>query len=339
VVSSESDELCWEAAEQLLLLAPPLEQQAARLAGSSSTSSSRAQQGQEAAKQQDNVQPPQQQQQAVPVVADSVRCACMQLADAAAALQGELRVLLQQATADALALLQLGRAAVLLALTDSQRLLEQGRRNLKQQRLQQKQQQQQQQPGNRQVSSSRSSLQDRTRQQQQQQVLLEQQLKLACRKLTFFQVWCNEQGPALFEQLSMQLAVELREQQAINTPAAAGVKLGVQPVQPLQMPKQQQQQLVAQVVREASAVEHQAVAASAQQAASLHHLQQKQQQQQQHATSPSEAKLSPVQVPGTFSKAAVAQQQPAEEQQQQPLQANGAGGMRSAPSSDLYELD
>ncbi|WIA28614.1 hypothetical protein OEZ86_011153 [Tetradesmus obliquus] len=55
-------------------------------------------------------------------------------------------------------------------------------------------------------------------------------------------VWCNEQGPALYERLSLQLAAELREQQAMNTPAAAGVQLGVRPVQPLVTQQQQQQQ-------------------------------------------------------------------------------------------------
>jgi hypothetical protein len=325
--SGSSSEQGWEAAEQLMLLAPPLEQQAARLASSGEVQQAQqisTEQGEDKASSQQ-----QQQQQLVPEVADSVRCACMQLAEAAAALHGELRALLQQATADALALLQLGRSAVLLALTDSCWLLERGRRNLKQQRQQQKQQQR----GKGSDASSRYSLQQNSQQQVQleQQVLLEQQLKLACRKLVFFQVWCNEQGPAVFEQLSLQLAVELREKQAISTPAAAGVKLGVQPVE---LPrKQQQQQRAAQVMQEAvQVVSGEDVQGPALAAANGQHHQQQQQ---------TDGYVQPVsaQAADNCMQPGGRQHEQQKQQQQQLLSSHVSAGGGSAPVSDLYELD
>jgi hypothetical protein len=344
--SESSSEGGWEAAEQLLLLAPPLAQQAARVTGSSATQPQRQGSKQHGGEEAIVQQQQQQEEEEVPVVADSVRCACVQLADAAAVLHSELRALLQQATADALALLQLGRAAVLLALTDSCRCLERGRLNLKQQRQQQKQQQQQQQrskvPGNaagrRSDASSKYSLQQSS-EQQQQQVLLEQQLKFACRKLVFFQVWSNEQEHSVFEQLSLQLAVELREQQAMSTPAAAGVKIGVQPVQPVELPgKQQQQQQqqrrrAAQVMQEAAVVRvpppEESAGAAPRAANGEHHQQQQQQPQDGHVEQVA------TQVVDTCMQPGVAQQQ--QQQQQLPAHIRTAGS--SAPISNLYELD
>jgi hypothetical protein len=332
--SWSSSDRGWEAAEQLMLLAPPLEQQATRIA--SSRKMQQAQQLSTMEQDKDTASSPQQQQQqSVLAVADSVRCACMQLADAAAALHSELRALLHQATADALALLQLGRAAVLLALTDSCRLLDQGRRNLKQQQQQRHRSHLQANVAGKHSdgTSSMYSLQ----QSSQQQVQLEQQLKLACRKLVFFQVWCNEQGPAVFEQLSQLLAVELRERQAITTPpAAAGVKLGVQPVE---LSRQQQHQQQQQQQRRAAHVVQEAVEAPPCEDAKGPALraangQQQQQQQQRHGFQ----EQASTQATGSCIQCGGKQHQQQEQQQQQVRSHISAGG-GSAPISDLYELD
>jgi hypothetical protein len=169
----------WEAAQLLLLLAPPLVQ--AALAGSSSskvtTPPAESPSGLGAAQkpsaasspkgqaQQEQLQQGQQKPGSSILPPDSVRLACLQLLEAAAAsdsavasssgveqqLQEQLAAtaaavsagsgssvslerlaLLQVAEADALRLLQLGRSAVLLALTDMSRLLVWGKERVKQ---------------------------------------------------------------------------------------------------------------------------------------------------------------------------------------------------------------
>jgi tellurite resistance protein len=224
----------WKAAQQMLLLAPPLVQ--AALASSRSAGSS-------VSKQADAVgqaQPQQQQQQAgLSIFAPaSVRGACIQLLDAAAAadaatsssqLQQQLaaaaaaisssgggapaperRALLQVATADALKLLQLGRSAVVLALTDSRRLLVRGKDCVKLS-LQQH-------------SGKGQHLQRQRRQLQQ----LRQGLSLAGQKVWYFMVWCNEQVPVVYQVLAKELGCELQGQQAMAQPAT-GVSLTGKP--------------------------------------------------------------------------------------------------------------
>lgn len=258
----------WEAAQQLLL-APPLGQ---LLSTSSSTSSKSAQNA--AAKAQPEDTRLRQRQDTTQhevadlacVPADSARCALMQLAAAAAELapnQGcsnadpvegdadpglassaaELRSLLEMANSDALALLQLGRSAVLLALTDSCRLIEQSRQHLKQQwRHKQSKGKQglQQQAAASTIGAAKQgrkgagcSSGNSSRAAEDQ---LLQHLKLAARKLHFFTAWSNEQPPDMFEHLALQLAVELQEQEAMSKPQQGTVSLAVQEAQPLAGP-------------------------------------------------------------------------------------------------------
>ena len=274
----------WEAAQLLLLLAPPLVQ--AALAGSSSSSSSRvttsrvvtpngsdaagspAQKAPETSSQADEAQQEQQEQErqqpvGIIVPPDSVRLACLQLLEAAAAsdsavasssgveqqLQEQLaataaavsagsgssvslerRALLQVAEADALRLLQLGRSAVLLALTDMRRLLVWGKEQVKQAVQQQGGKGQQQQ-------KQRRLLQQ-----------LRQGLGLAAQKVWYFMAWANEQGPGVYQMLADELGRELQGQQTMMSQPVTGVTLtgnpaalGVSRIEPVQ---QQQQPIV-----------------------------------------------------------------------------------------------
>lgn len=226
-----------EAAHQLLLLAPPLVQ--AALASSKGASSSGSAANGSAAKSEDAQ--PQQQHAALRIVPpESVRGACLQLLDAAAAAdaassdsQGQLqeqlaaaaaavsssgwaallperRALLQVATADALQLLQLGRSAVVLALTDSRRLLIGAKEQVKLS-LQQH-------------GGKGQQLQKQRRQLQQ----LRQGLGLAGQKVWYFMVWANEQTPMVYQFLAEELGQELRGQQAMTQPST-GVTLTGKP--------------------------------------------------------------------------------------------------------------
>lgn len=223
----------WEAAQQLLLQAPPLIQ--AALAGSKGSKSSSNGGGLRptptAAPQPDLQEQAERQAQSLQaprasiLPPDSVRCACLQLLDAAVAagsspggqeqwqeqltaaaaavssggggaLEYEQRTLLQVAQADAFKLLDLGRPAVVLALTDSRRLMQAGKEQVKQQL---------------QASGGKGQQLQRQRRQLQQ---LRQCFGLAGQKLWYFMVWSNEQAAGVCPLLAQELAAELQGQQA-----------------------------------------------------------------------------------------------------------------------------
>lgn len=219
----------WEAAQQLLLQAPPLIQ--AAVAGSKGSKSSSNIPTPTAASQPDFTDHAEQQAHSVQAPSasilppDSVRCACLQLLDAAVAagsspggqeqwqeqltaaaaavnsggggaLEYEQRTLMQVAQADAFKLLQLGRSAVVLALTDSRRLMQAGKEQVKQQL---------------QASGGKGQQLQRQRRQLQQ---LRQCFGLAGQKLWYFMVWSNEQAAGVCPLLAQQLAEELQGQQA-----------------------------------------------------------------------------------------------------------------------------
>lgn len=187
----------WEAAEQLMSLAPPLSQ---LLVVPAVGGDSREQQAAVVAP------PP-----------ESARSACMQLHAAAmrlngsAASCGDHNPLMLGATADALRILQLGRSCVLLALTDSKRLVTHARQAAKR-HLQQQRQRGTKRTGLQHAAGRRVSELEQKHLQQQ----VQQHLKLAERKLHFFSVWSNEQPGMMYERLSAELMLEVQEQQQIS---------------------------------------------------------------------------------------------------------------------------
>jgi hypothetical protein len=120
------------------------------------------------------------------------------------ALQPERRALLQVAQADAVKLLQLGRPAVLLALTDSHRLLSGSKERVKQA-----------------MQQLADAGQGRQRRELQQ---LRQYVGLAVQKLWYFMAWSNQQAPLVFQCLCDELGRELQSQQAMSRPAT-GIKV------------------------------------------------------------------------------------------------------------------
>jgi hypothetical protein len=219
----------WEAAAELFALSPPLLQAAA--------AASAARKPQQRPSQPPQPLPMQQQQQlqsldnqaqssadgtacsrgeldaaahSPPSAPDSLRCARMQLLFAAAALAAmgtaaavqlqlpaagappprELRTLLDVAAGDALQLLRLGRCAVLLALADVERLMRAGRDAAK-------------------ASSTRASGSGRAAPPPPKG--LAAKLLAAALKVRFVAAWANEQPPAAYELLEVQLGAELQE--------------------------------------------------------------------------------------------------------------------------------
>jgi hypothetical protein len=204
---------------------------------------------------------------------DSVRLACLQLLEAAAAadsaaaasssgggqqlqeqlaataaavsagsgssLSLERRALLQVAEADALRLLQLGRSAVLLALTDVRRLLVWGKEWVKEAVQQQ---------GGKGQQKQRRLLQQ-----------LRQGLGLAGQKVWYFMVWANEQGPGVYQMLADELGRELQGQQAMMSQPVTGVTLtgepatlGVSRIEPVQQQQQHPIVVLAEAANPAS---------------------------------------------------------------------------------------
>lgn len=230
----------WEAAQLLLLLAPPLVQ--AALAGSSSSSKAPAAAATTAhtpptaaAAAGSQAEPAAQQREASIPPADSVRLACLQLLEAAAAagedaaavadgqlaeqlaaiaaavsaggggsLQPERRALLQVAEADALQLLQLGRSAVVLALTDARRLLLGAKERVKQAV---------------QDHAGKGQQQQRQRRRLQQ---LRQGLGLAGQKVWYLMVWCSASAPMVYQLLAHDLGRELQGRQAMAQQPGTG---------------------------------------------------------------------------------------------------------------------
>lgn len=224
----------WEAAQQLLLLAPPL-LQAALVGTSKGGALSRSSDADTAAAAPASPSQ-QQQQQPSPSIPPpgSVQAACMQLLEAAAAadapltwssdrLQEQLaavagavssscggapsperRALLQVATADALKLLQLGRPAVVLALTDSRRMLSAAKEQVK-------------------LSLQQASGKGQQLQRQRRTLqALRQSLGFAGQKVWYFMAWANEQDPLVYQVLAEELGDELQGQAAMVTNSSGG---------------------------------------------------------------------------------------------------------------------
>lgn len=249
--NGEPEATGWEAAEQLLLLSPPLMQQRAQAAAAQAARNDEAAQLSTSTTDDSKQQKQQWQQLHTSAVhlapPDCVRVANMQLAAAAAqmcstntascsrqhqvsqqqpsvaagAVPSELRLLLQVGLSDALQLLQLGRSAVVLALADAGRLLEQGMQEVKQQQ-QLQQHHEEQQPGKLRSAGtvaapeSAGPLQPLGKQRPKNHKSLCRQLFLAGRKVHFFTVWSNEQPPDMFERLVLELQLELHEQESMQ---------------------------------------------------------------------------------------------------------------------------
>lgn len=249
----------WEAAQQLLLLAPPLLQAALVSTSKGGGRSSGADTA--AAAPANQTQQQQQPGQSVPLPG-SVQGACMQLLDAAAAadapstcasdrLQEQLaavaaavgssgggaptperRALLQVATADALKLLQMGRSAVVLALTDSRRMLMAAKDKVKLSL---------QQAGGKgqQLQRQRRTLQ-----------ALRQCLGFAGQKVWYFMAWANEQAPLVYQVLAEELGDELQGQAAMTGSSSGGITLTGK--QPARQPAAEGRQRVVEVVDQQS---------------------------------------------------------------------------------------
>jgi hypothetical protein len=247
--NGEPEATGWEAAEQLLLLSPPLMQQRVQAAAAQEARNDEAAQLSTSTTDDSKQQKQQWQQLHTSAVhlapPDCVRVANMQLAAAAAqmcstntascsrqhegsqpwvaagAVPSELRLLLQVGLSDALQLLQLGRSAVVLALADAGRLLEQGMQEVKQQQ-QLQQHHEEQQPGKLRSAGTVAALQSAGplqplgKQHPKNHKSLCRQLFLAGRKVHFFTVWSNEQPPDVFERLVLELQLELHEQESMQ---------------------------------------------------------------------------------------------------------------------------
>lgn len=246
----------WEAAQQLLLLAPPLLQ--AALVGTSKGGGCRSSGADTAAAAPAN----QTQQQPGPSVPlpGSVQGACMQLLDAAAAVDApstcasdrlqeqlaavaaavgssgggaptqERRALLHVATADALKLLQMGRSAVVLALTDSHRMLMAAKDQVK-------------------LSLQQASGKGQQLQRQRRTLqALRQCLGFAGQKVWYFMAWANEQAPLVYQVLAEELGNELQGQAAMTGSGGGGITLTGKPVRPVVQPTAEGSQRVVEVV-------------------------------------------------------------------------------------------
>lgn len=264
----------WEAAHQLLQLAPPLIQAALVPAASTKKGASSkgadgssrnllwppsqaAQQEQQEAQTQTQQQDKQQQAAASILSPDSVRGACIQLFDAAAAAQPDLstdtpldqqllasaeavsgggcagrtvgaerRALLQVAMADAVKLLQLGRPAAVLALTDARRQLQDTSDRISE-HLRHHQKQQHQESSTAAAGGGRTThhQEDEKLQRQRQRYQLQQlrhYLRLAVQKLWYLAVWSNEQPAGVYQGLADAWQREVAGQQAMVQPVAAG---------------------------------------------------------------------------------------------------------------------
>lgn len=126
---------------------------------------------------------------------------------------------------DVALLLQLGRAAVVLALTDLQRILEQGVAALKTNRTLSN--------GSSTVGSAVPMAVNMPMRQQRHAggaqpnnnegaKALMRSLKAADRKLLFFSAWANEQPPQVFEMLAVAVTAEWQQHQAAVKPGQAG---------------------------------------------------------------------------------------------------------------------
>jgi hypothetical protein len=162
-----------------------------------------------------------------------------------AALSAEQRSLLQVATADGLKLLQLGRSAVVLALTDTHRLLQGARESVKQQ-LQQS------------AGSSIIKAPAKHRQLLQQ---LKKCLQPAAQKAWYFVVWSNQQAPLAYQCLCQELAAEVQGQQAMAQ-QPTGVSLTGRPASSLPRVEPVPQQPVVVLAQAAAGSVSQASAAT-----------------------------------------------------------------------------